>query len=160
MNDEQVSAVVQRYLDELAGGEQATLVIRALLDSAVQRLRMLCAIQLSRHYPRLAKPPLNLDPDEMLSAVVERLIKALQQVRPSHVRQFFALANKHIRWELNDLARRLDEQEPDARLVEEVAVVPDEAARSSIRPRAGSWKQSLGCRKKTARYSISSEFRG
>src|SRR5262249_11469137 len=26
------------------------------------------------------------------------------------VRQFFALANQHMRWELNDLARRLDEQ--------------------------------------------------
>jgi RNA polymerase sigma-70 factor (ECF subfamily) len=26
------------------------------------------------------------------------------------VRQFFALANQHMRWELNDLARRLDHQ--------------------------------------------------
>jgi RNA polymerase sigma-70 factor (ECF subfamily) len=29
--------------------------------------------------------------------------------RPTNVRQFFALANQHLRWELNDLARRLDE---------------------------------------------------
>ena len=46
----------------------------------------------------------------MLSAVVERLLKAMRSVHPQTVRQFFALANQHMRWELNDLARRLDEQ--------------------------------------------------
>ena len=46
----------------------------------------------------------------MLSAVVERLLKALREARPGTVRQFFALAGQHMRWELNDLARRLDEQ--------------------------------------------------
>ena len=55
-------------------------------------------------------PPLNLQPDELLGAVVERLLKALRTVRPQTVRQFFALVNQHIRWELNDLARRLDGQ--------------------------------------------------
>jgi RNA polymerase sigma factor (sigma-70 family) len=51
-----------------------------------------------------------LQPDELLSGVVERLLKAMRQVHPQNVRQFFALANQHMRWELNDLARRLDEQ--------------------------------------------------
>ena len=46
----------------------------------------------------------------MLSAVVERLLKALREARPTTVRQFFALACQHTRWELNDLARRLDTQ--------------------------------------------------
>ena len=46
----------------------------------------------------------------MLSAVVERLLKALREARPATVRQFFALAGQHMRWELNDLARRLDDQ--------------------------------------------------
>jgi RNA polymerase sigma factor (sigma-70 family) len=46
----------------------------------------------------------------MLSAVVERLLKALREARPGTVRQFFALAGQHMRWELNDMARRLDEQ--------------------------------------------------
>jgi RNA polymerase sigma-70 factor (ECF subfamily) len=45
----------------------------------------------------------------MLSAVVERLLKALSEARPGTVRQFFALAGQHMRWELNDMARRLDE---------------------------------------------------
>jgi len=42
--------------------------------------------------------------------VVERLLKALRDVRPGTVRQFFALASQHMRWELNEMARRLDEQ--------------------------------------------------
>jgi len=58
----------------------------------------------------LTKPPVNLQPDELLSGVVERLLKAMRTVHPQTVRQFFALANQHMRWELNDLARRLDEK--------------------------------------------------
>jgi RNA polymerase sigma-70 factor (ECF subfamily) len=46
----------------------------------------------------------------MLSAVVERLLKALREARPATTRQFFALACRYMRWELNDMARRLDEQ--------------------------------------------------
>ena len=53
---------------------------------------------------------MSLQTEEMLDAVVERLLKAMRKVRPPTVRQFFALANQHMRWELNDLARRLDEQ--------------------------------------------------
>jgi RNA polymerase sigma-70 factor (ECF subfamily) len=46
----------------------------------------------------------------MLGSVVERLLRALRETRPTTVRGFFALAGRHMRWELNDLARRLDEQ--------------------------------------------------
>lgn len=112
MDDERTTAAVQRYLDELAGDAPAEPVVRALLDRAVRRLHHLCAALLHRSYPRLARPPLNLHADEMLGAVVERLLKALRQARPGTVRQFFALACQHMRWELNDLARRLDEQPP------------------------------------------------
>jgi RNA polymerase sigma-70 factor (ECF subfamily) len=110
VDEERTTAVVQRYLDELAGNSPAEPVVRALLDRAVRRLHQLCAALLYRNYPRLTRPPLNLQADEMLSAVVERLLKALRDIRPGTVRQFFALANQHMRWELNDLARRLDEQ--------------------------------------------------
>jgi RNA polymerase sigma factor (sigma-70 family) len=104
------TAAVQRYLDAMAGDTPADPIVRALLDRAVRRLETLCASMLYRSYPRLTHPPLNLHPDEMLGAVVERLIKALRAVRPRTVREFFALANQHIRWELTDLALRLDEQ--------------------------------------------------
>ena len=110
MDEEHTTAVVQRYLDELGSHAPADSAIRALLDQAVRRLRELCAALLHRSYPRLARPPLNLQADELLGAVVERLLKALREVRPGTVRQFFALASQHMRWELNEMARRLDEQ--------------------------------------------------
>jgi len=110
MSGEPTTAVVQRYLDALAGDTPAEPIIRALVDQSVRRLQLLCANLLYRGYPRLMHPPLNLEPDELLGAVVERLLKALREARPRTVREFFALANQHMRWELNDLARRLDEQ--------------------------------------------------
>jgi RNA polymerase sigma-70 factor (ECF subfamily) len=110
MAEENTTAAVQRYLDELAGDSPAEPVIRALLDRAVRRLHQLCATLLYRSYPRLTRPPLNLQVDEMLGAVVERLLKALRNARPANTRQFFALACQHMRWELNDMARRLDER--------------------------------------------------
>src|SRR4029078_8852843 len=96
--------------EQLAVNTPAESVIRALLGRAVQRLHQLCSTLLYRSYPRLTRPPLNLQADEMLSAVVERLLKALRDARPATVRQFFALATQHMRWELNDIARRLDDQ--------------------------------------------------
>jgi len=42
----------------------------------------------------------------MLGGVVEGLLKAMRSIRPRTVREFFALANQHMRWQLNDLARR------------------------------------------------------
>jgi RNA polymerase sigma-70 factor (ECF subfamily) len=40
------------------------------------------------------------------------------------VRQFFALANQHMRWELNDLVRRLDEQPAVVKLGGELLSAP------------------------------------
>ena len=60
----------------------------------------------------------------MLSAVVERLLKAMPAARPRTVRQFFALVNQHMRWELNDLARRLDEQPAAVELNEGLVPAP------------------------------------
>ena len=99
-------------------------MIRALLDRAVRRLHQLCATLLYRSYPRLTRPPLNLQTDEMLGAVVERLLKALREARPATVREFFALAGQHMRWELNDLARRLDEQPAAVELCEGLVPAP------------------------------------
>jgi RNA polymerase sigma-70 factor (ECF subfamily) len=72
----------------------------------------------------LTRAPLNLQADEMLSAVVERLLKALRQARPANTRQFFALACQHMRWELNDMARRLDEQATAVPLRDEAVPAP------------------------------------
>src|SRR4051794_26767566 len=124
MSEDHTTAAVQRYLDALAGDAPADPIIRALLDRAVRRLEMLCSNMLYRSYPRLARPPLSLETDEVVAAVVERLLKAMGAVRPRTVRQFFALANQHMRWELNDLARRLDEQPADLELREGLVPAP------------------------------------
>src|SRR6478672_4278579 len=124
MSAEQTTAAVQRYLDALNGDQPAEPIVRALLDRSVRRLQVLCGNLLYREYRRLTLPPLNLQPDELLGAVVERLLKAMRTTRPETVRQFFALANQHMRWELNDLARRLDEQPAAVELKEELVPAP------------------------------------
>jgi RNA polymerase sigma factor (sigma-70 family) len=124
MSEEQTTGAVQRYLDALAGDAPAEPIVRALLDRAVHRLQSLCANLLRRSHPRLMRPPLNLQPDELLGGVVERLLKSVATVKPQTVRQFFALANQHMRWELNDLARRLDEQPTHVELNEGLVPAP------------------------------------
>jgi|SRR5437870_4668798 len=133
MNEEQTTAIVQRYLDALAGERPAEPIVRALLDRAVRRLQMLCTNLLYRSYPRLTQPPVNLQPDELLCGVVERLLKAMRKVHPQTVRQFFALANQHVRWELNDLTRRLDEQ-PGAVELHEGSVPAPASSDSGLSP--------------------------
>jgi RNA polymerase sigma factor (sigma-70 family) len=142
MDTGHTTLAVQRYLDELAGltGESpAEPIVSALLGRSVDRLHLLCSRLLHKNYPRLTRGPTNLRSEEMLSAVVERLMKAMRQVRPQTVRQFFALANKHVRWELNDLARRLDQQAPQAEL------------RDSLQPAAAGPNSSSAAGPRTAR---------
>src|SRR5262245_53287580 len=90
---------IQGYLDALGGlrgDSPAEPVVRNLLERAAGRLHRLCASLLYRAYPRLTRPPSNLESAEMLSAVVERLMNALREARPGTVRQFFAIANQHM----------------------------------------------------------------
>ena len=104
MDEAPSSVIIRRYLDALPGDAAAEPVVRELLERAVGRLHLLCAAFLHKSYPRLTRPPVSLEADELLSDVVERL----REARPRTVRELFALAGQHMRWELNDLARRLD----------------------------------------------------
>jgi RNA polymerase sigma factor (sigma-70 family) len=124
MSTGHTTAVVQRYLLALDGDQPAEPIVRALLDHSVRRLQVLCGNLLYREYRRLTQPPLNLQPEEMLSAVVERLLKAMHSARPQTVGQFFALVNQHMRWELNDLARRLNEQRAAVELSDGMVPAP------------------------------------
>jgi RNA polymerase sigma-70 factor (ECF subfamily) len=134
MHEEPTTVVIQRYLDALPGGPDAEPIIRGLLERAVGRLRLLCATLLYKSYPRLARPPVNLEADELLSAVVERLLKAMRSAHPATVRQFFALVNQHMRWQLNDLARRLDERPAAAALAESGVAAPPASTASGLTP--------------------------
>jgi len=129
MMEASTTAVVQRYLSALGDGTDSDEIIHDLLARAVDRLRMLCACML-RNYGRLTQGPLNLEGDELLSVVVERLCKALRKVRPENPRQFFGLANQHIRWALNDFAEWLDRQ-PSIEPVSDV-VAPDPLTGDSL----------------------------
>ena len=124
MPEENTTVIVQRYLDELIGEAPAESVIRPLLDRAFLRLQRFCATLLHHDYPRLTHPPLNLQTDELLSAVAARMLRALREARPQTVREFFALAGQHMRWELNDLARRLDSQPAAVELSEGLLPAP------------------------------------
>ena len=133
MSEEPTTAVIQRCLDALQGDTDPESLIRDVLERAVRRLRLLCATLLHRSYPRLTQPPVNLETDELLNGVVAGLLTALRAVRPQTVRQFFALANQHMRWQLNDLARRLDER-PAAVELREALVPAPASSESGITP--------------------------
>src|SRR5262249_30052174 len=139
MEQENTTVAVERYLDELpsqAGDSAAEPVVRALLGKSVRRLQQLCVTFLYKSYPRLTRPPLNLEADEPLGAVVERLIKALREARPTSARQFFALASQHLRWELNEMARRLDKQPAAVELLDESVPAPATSSSSGLTPDA------------------------
>ena len=133
MDDARTTIIIQRYLDAIPGDTAAEPIVRELLERAVDRLRLLCARFLYKSYPRLARPPVNLETDELLGGVVAGLLTALRKTRPPTVRRFFALANQHMRWQLNDLARRLDEQPAAAALTETGAMAPP-ASTASLSP--------------------------
>lgn len=140
MKDSHTTAAIQSYLDQLGrlgdGASPAEPVVRALMARSVERLNVLCAAMLFKGYERLTRPPTNLRPEELLSSVVERLLKAMASVRPGNVRQFFAIANQHIRWELNDLARRLDAQTRALALREDLVAALPEASSPVLSARA------------------------
>ena len=133
MHDQRTTASVQRYLVTLAGNEDPDPIVRALLARAANRLQGLCTNMLRRQYPRLMRAPANIQEEEMLSLLVERLLKAMRQVKPSTVREFFALANQHLRWELNDFARQLARRPALSPLADDLAVAaPSDASTEAV----------------------------
>lgn len=136
MNETPTTIVIQRYLDALPGDGGDDVIVRELLERAAGRLRTLCAHFLHKNYPRLARPPVNLETDELLAGVVAGLLTALRTTRPPTVRRFFALANQHMRWQLNDLARRLDRQPVNADLMEVSLAAPPQSSVSVLGPNA------------------------
>jgi RNA polymerase sigma-70 factor (ECF subfamily) len=134
MHEGPTTVIIQRYLDALPGDAAAEPTVREPMERAVGRLRLLCATFLYKRYPRLTRPPVNLEPDELLGGVVAGLLTALRTTRPPTVRRFFAPANQHMRWQLNDLARRLDERPAAAVLAESGVAASPASTASRLRP--------------------------
>jgi RNA polymerase sigma-70 factor (ECF subfamily) len=134
MDEAPTTVIIQRYLDALPGDAAAEPIVRELLERAVGRLRLLCARFLYKSYARLTRPPVNLETDELLGGVVARLLTALRTIHPPTVRRFFALANQHMRWQLNDLARRLDERPAAVALTDTGVVAPPASSASGLSP--------------------------
>ena len=82
MHEEPTTIVIQRYLDALPGDTSSEPIVQELLERAVGRLRLLCATFLYKSYPRLTRPPVNLEADELLDGVVAALLTALRATRP------------------------------------------------------------------------------
>jgi hypothetical protein len=90
MHEEPTTVIIQRSLDALPGGTAAEPLVREPLERAAGRLRLLSGTFLYKSYPRLTRPPVNLETDELLGGVVAGLIKALQTARPPTALRFFA----------------------------------------------------------------------
>jgi RNA polymerase sigma factor (sigma-70 family) len=144
MRDEATTIIIQRHLDALPGDGAVEPAVRELLQEAVGRLRMLCANYLHKSYPRLAQPPLNVETDELLGGVVAALLRALQTTRPKTVRQFFGLACQHMRWQLNDLARRLDQRAGAVALIENAEPASAPSSASGLSPEGFRMLEAIG----------------
>ena len=129
MDEAPTTVIIQRHLDALPGDTAAEPIVRELLEQAAGRL---CTTFLYKSYPRLTRPPVNLETDELLGGIVAGLLTALRTTRPPTVRRFFALANQHMRWQLNDLVRRLDERPTAAELTKTGVAAPPSSTASAL----------------------------
>ena len=94
-----ISSRIERAISRLNAGE--TSARQDLVEHAMMRLHLLARRQL-RHFPRVARWE---QTDDVLQNATLRLLRALREVRPTSMAQFFSLAGLQIRRELLDLAR-------------------------------------------------------
>jgi RNA polymerase sigma-70 factor (ECF subfamily) len=90
---------IQGWLDRLAAGDESAR--KALVNCACERLTRLTRKML-KDYPRLKRWE---QTDDVMQSAAVRLYRALGQVTPGSVADFFRLASLNIRRELLDLAK-------------------------------------------------------
>ncbi len=79
MDEAPTTVIIQRHLDALPGDTAAEPIVREPLKQAAGRL---CTTLLYKSYPRLTRPPVNLETDELLGGIVAGLLTALRTTRP------------------------------------------------------------------------------
>jgi RNA polymerase sigma-70 factor (ECF subfamily) len=94
-----LSGQLQNWLLRLRSGDQDAL--DELLRHVSGRLQRLTRQMLKSH-PAVKRWA---ETDDVLQGALMRLVRAVQNVHPDSMREFFALATQQIRWELIDLAR-------------------------------------------------------
>jgi RNA polymerase sigma-70 factor (ECF subfamily) len=117
---------LQCLLDRLRQGDDTA--HNELVGRAYERLRRLARKILRQDFPRLDRLH---GTTTVLHETALRLLKALQEVKPATVREFFALAARHIRWALLDLARRAN---PEVALPERPADGSSQGGQPDERP--------------------------
>ncbi len=90
---------LQGFLDRLKAGDVAAR--RGLLEHAYRRLEVLAHVRLDG-FPGVRRVA---DTGDVLNDAMLRLERALGEVRPPTVREFFGLASRHMRWVLLEQAR-------------------------------------------------------
>src|SRR5262249_37293986 len=110
MDEAPTTVVIQRYLDALPGDAAAEPVVRDLLERAVGRLRLLCATFLHKSYPRLTRPPVNLETDDLPGGVGAGRLAARREPPPRPVRRFSAGPTHPRRGQPTARPRRLDDR--------------------------------------------------
>jgi RNA polymerase sigma factor (sigma-70 family) len=100
IDDSRQTVRLQGWLERLQSGDEAAL--DELLRHAGDRLEKLTR-QMLRAHPAVRRWA---ETGDVLQGALMRLVRALRQVHPASLRDFFALATQQVRRELIDLARR------------------------------------------------------
>src|SRR5262245_40341419 len=100
IDDSRQTVRLQGWLERLHVGDEAAL--DELLRHAGDRLEKLTR-QMLRAHPAVRRWA---ETGDVLQGALMRLVRALRQVHPASLRDFFALATQQVRRELIDLARR------------------------------------------------------
>jgi RNA polymerase sigma-70 factor (ECF subfamily) len=94
------TAQMQCWLERIRAGDRAAR--NELFGGICERLNLL-ARKMLRNFPAVRRQN---EADDVVQNAMVRLLRALDQVRPTSVQDFFNLAAVHLRRELLDLARR------------------------------------------------------
>ncbi len=94
-------ARLQELLDQLREGRASAR--NPLLEHSLKRCRLLARRMFHRQKDLRAIS----ETDDVVQQAIVRLYRALSQVKPPTVRDYFGLAARQIRWVLQDLARKM-----------------------------------------------------
>jgi RNA polymerase sigma-70 factor (ECF subfamily) len=100
---------IQGWLEGLRKGDAAAL--DALIRHVSDRLQRLTRQMLAGH-PAVRRWA---QTDDVVQGALVRLVRAVRNVHPASLRDFFALATQQVRWELLDLARHFHGPEGEGR---------------------------------------------